>query len=391
MKFSSLVLSLTLTSVGAFLPTTPLKKSHGIRLFSTAEDVETTAGGVKDVTMAVSTTTESTAVVDGNIELVNGVVQSGMAVSMPIPSTPDKSRIKPGRYNDKENSIAVPFLKRPPALDGSHAGDYGFDPLGFTEQYDLYTMQEAELRHARLAMLAVIGWPVSELVAPDWMLQYGCAPSVLNGFNPLSFLATLAAFGGLGYFEYKTALRRVDDKRLGMIHREDMADVWKWGVAGDYNFDPLNLYSSIGNDAYARKGLRDLEISHGRSAMLGITGFAAWEALTGHPIVENSMFFHPNPLLPALVIGYVAFNQFYELEDSDMFIRFKLSSEGEARMENLKLGMGPKSSGDSPSLPDLGETVDKVSNFVSTIGEKYEQAQQAYLDNVVKVDKISQE
>ena len=138
-----------------------------------------------------------------------------------------------GRYNEKENSIAIPFLKRPPALDGSHAGDYGFDPLGFTEQYDLYTMQESELRHARLAMLAVVGWPVSELVAPDWMLQYGCAPSVLNGFNPLSFLATLAAFGAFGYFEFKTALRRVDDKRLGMIHREDMADVWKWGVAGD--------------------------------------------------------------------------------------------------------------------------------------------------------------
>ena len=160
----------------------------------------------------------------------------------------------------------------------------------------------------------------------------------------------------------------------------------------DSNFDPLNLYSSIGSDAYARKGLRELEISHGRSAMLGITGFAAWEALTGHPIVENSMFFHPNPLLPALVVGYVAFNQFYELDDSDMFIRFKLSSEGEARMENLKLGMGPKSNdreqgGDSL---DLAETVDKVSNFLSSIGEKYEQAQQAYLDNVVKVDKISQ-
>ena len=160
----------------------------------------------------------------------------------------------------------------------------------------------------------------------------------------------------------------------------------------DSNFDPLNLYSSIGNDAYARKGLRELEISHGRSAMLGITSFAIWEKLTGHPIVENSMFFHPNALLPALVIGYVAFNQFYELDDSDAFIRFKLSSEGEARMENLKLGMGPKSNeaaGGDP-LSDLAETAEKVSNFVSTLGEKYEQAQQAYLDNVVKVDKISQ-
>ena len=138
-----------------------------------------------------------------------------------------------GRYNDRENSIAIPFIKRPPALDGSHAGDYGFDPLGFTEEYDLYTMQEAEIRHARLAMLAVVGWPLSELVAPDWMLQNGCAPSVLNGFNPVSFIATLAAFGALGFFEFKTSLRRVDDKELGVIHTQDMQDVWKWGVAGD--------------------------------------------------------------------------------------------------------------------------------------------------------------
>ena len=124
-------------------------------------------------------------------------------------------------------------MMRPPALDGSHAGDFGFDPLGFTEEFDLYTMQEAEIRHARLAMLAVVGWPLSELVAPSFMLQDGRAPSVLNGFNPISFVGFAAIFGALGYFEFKTALRRVDDKEFGKIHREDMADVWKWGVAGD--------------------------------------------------------------------------------------------------------------------------------------------------------------
>jgi Chlorophyll A-B binding protein len=94
-------------------------------------------------------------------------------------------------------------------------------------------MQEAEIRHARLAMLAVVGWPLSELVAPEWMLQNGCAPSVLNGFNPVSFIATIAAFGALGFFEFKTSLRRVDDKEFGVIHAQDMQDVWKWGVAGD--------------------------------------------------------------------------------------------------------------------------------------------------------------
>ena len=54
-----------------------------------------------------------------------------------------------GRYNDKVNSIAIPFLPRPSALDGSHAGDYGFDPLGLSEKLDFYAMQESEVRHAR--------------------------------------------------------------------------------------------------------------------------------------------------------------------------------------------------------------------------------------------------
>jgi Chlorophyll A-B binding protein len=157
-----------------------------------------------------------------------------------FPSSPYLHSNRSGRYASQETSLALPFLKRPTALDGSHAGDAGFDPLGFTKDVDLYTLQEAELRHARLAMLAVVGWPASEMVAPDFMLQEGGrAPSVLNGFfgqdffNPLPLLATIAVFAGLGYFEYTTALRKIDDKELGKIHRLDMQDVWKYGVAGD--------------------------------------------------------------------------------------------------------------------------------------------------------------
>jgi hypothetical protein len=109
----------------------------------------------------------------------------------------------------------MPFMPRPTPLDGTHAGDYGFDPLGLSEKLDLYTMQEAELRHSRLAMLAVVGWPMSELLAPEWMLRDGCAPSVLNGVNPLSFLAIAAFLGAAGYFEKETSLRsNIDTPRV---------------------------------------------------------------------------------------------------------------------------------------------------------------------------------
>lgn len=46
-------------------------------------------------------------------------------------------------------------------LDGSMAGDVGFDPLGLSNiddvGLDLYWMREAELKHGRLAMMAVAG------------------------------------------------------------------------------------------------------------------------------------------------------------------------------------------------------------------------------------------
>ena len=303
-----------------------------------------------------------------------------------------------GRFADETQSATLPFLKRPPKLDGTQAGDFGFDPLGFTEDYDMFTMQEAEIRHARLAMLAVVGWPLSELIAPSWMLQNGCAPSVLNGFNITSFLAVATLFGAFGFFEYKTALRRNDNTKFGKMHRADMADCvnGQYGVPGDYDFDPLNLYSSIGDDAYARKGLREVEISHGRSAMLGITGFAAWEAITGHPIVENSMFFHPNLELPALVAAYYAFGYFYEQDDeaAGTFYRFKMSSEGSARWENLQMGLGMNRIGpaaadesdESSPFDALKDIPDKASSFIEQAKKTYSNLENAYMDNVVKND-----
>jgi hypothetical protein len=46
-------------------------------------------------------------------------------------------------------SQAMPFMARPSALDGSLAGDVGFDPLGFARTTDdLMRYREAEVKHA---------------------------------------------------------------------------------------------------------------------------------------------------------------------------------------------------------------------------------------------------
>ena len=51
-------------------------------------------------------------------------------------------------------SQSMPFMQRPAALTGELAGDVGFDPLGFAKtEEDLMNYREAEIKHARLAML----------------------------------------------------------------------------------------------------------------------------------------------------------------------------------------------------------------------------------------------
>ncbi len=62
----------------------------------------------------------------------------------------------------QDQSIAMPFLSRPPRLDGTLAGDVGFDPLGFSNYFDLKWLREAELKHGRVSMLGALGFVVQE-------------------------------------------------------------------------------------------------------------------------------------------------------------------------------------------------------------------------------------
>jgi light-harvesting complex I chlorophyll a/b binding protein 1 len=69
-----------------------------------------------------------------------------------------------------EKSTSLPFMNRPPLLDGSMAGDVGFDPLGLSNiddvGIDLYWLREAEIKHCRVAMMAVTGMVWVELFGP---------------------------------------------------------------------------------------------------------------------------------------------------------------------------------------------------------------------------------
>lgn len=234
----------------------------------------------------------------------------------------------------------IPFLPRPDYLDGTYAGDAGFDPLGLvvrnkigpmeawwwdikiggakTPDQRLKFLREAELKHARLAMLAVVGWPLSEMLqgelpaltqnpeASALMQTGGRAPSVLNGglgeAAPVLGLALLLAI----YFEIKFSIH----KSLGWEPNDNSP--------GNLGFDPLGLYEYFDQlaapptweqqedpkfmESYRaanRKKMEESELMNGRLAMLGITGFAFQEALSGIPVVEQTPeFFVPFMLLP---------------------------------------------------------------------------------------------
>merc|ERR1711988_961928 len=181
-------------------------------------------------------------------------------------------------------SLALPFMNAPGILDGTLAGDMGFDPLGFADcRENLLVYREAEVKHARLAMLAAAGWPLAEkfngplsaMLGTNTLLQDGRAPSVLNGgLDQVSVVYWVAALGLAVYVESKSI-----DAQLNTGKR---ADDYLPGMMG---FDPLGMDSET---------MRGAEIINGRIAMLAITAFALEEALFKSPVVSTTaVFFQP--------------------------------------------------------------------------------------------------
>jgi len=71
-------------------------------------------------------------------------------------------------------------------------GNVEFDPLGFAELYDVKWLREAELKHGRVSMLAVVGWLVTQagihLPSPD---------GIYDSSNPIDafFKVCVSVFG----------------------------------------------------------------------------------------------------------------------------------------------------------------------------------------------------
>jgi hypothetical protein len=159
----------------------------------------------------------------------------------------------------------------PPSLAGSMAGDIGFDPLQISDLIPLNWAREAELKHARVCMLAVAGWvtvdlgfrvpfapAVGSLQAHDATVEKG---TMLGLLIPLAAIEILAGI----------------PKAFQLLNDPDAA------AGGDYKFDPLGCGGG--------KMMEEKELANGRIAMLAFSGIVTQSVLTGNgfPYTYNGM------------------------------------------------------------------------------------------------------
>jgi len=180
-----------------------------------------------------------------------------------------------------------PFLGEPAyrSFVTSAPGDAGFDPLGFAaegpEKYE--EMLEAEVKHGRLAMLAGIGIPVSEvfhgrladaLGLPNLLASGGRAPTTLNGGldHPVMIAFLMTSIILVGFVE---------------ILKPRFT-----GIPGYYGFDPLSL-SDFEPPAFMQAvwdkddtllWVSEGEIKNGRLAMLAVAAMVYSEYSTRVPV-----------------------------------------------------------------------------------------------------------
>lgn len=186
------------------------------------------------------------------------------------------------------NAINFGLLTKNSILSDGEAsiilGNKGFDPLNCSTNINtLKKYREAETKHGRLAMLASVGWPLTEIYHPYLSKMYnmpnllsdnGKVPSILNGgldkINPVFFMAVIIFASAL---EFPYINKKYD----------------KDSITGDLGFDPLKLYKD--RDVVSKVKLELKELNNGRIAMLAITYFAFNEFITNTPITKNAEIF----------------------------------------------------------------------------------------------------
>jgi len=178
------------------------------------------------------------------------------------------------KVSDKE----VAILSFKPSEQVGKSSPLGFfDPLGLaptdSDSYKMYV--EAETKHGRLSMLAMIGIVVGEKTSIFFdgkingpaIYQFQQADALL----PTFWLAVLSVVAVIESYTIITLWQPLEEAK-GFAHLKK--DV----VAGNLGFDPLK-FAPIGSKQF--DSMKTKELNNGRLAMLGVAGVVAQELVTG--------------------------------------------------------------------------------------------------------------
>lgn len=175
-----------------------------------------------------------------------------------------------------EMSPSLPFLPKPVNLKEDMIGYTGFDPLSLSTLLDIKWLQEAEIKHGRVCMLAFLGFIVQEFVhLPGPQFANPLATAAIFDI-PTAGIWQIVLFCGLAEF----ILHKGNISYLNMF--DDGA------VPGELGFNPLNLKMDD------KMKLRELK--NGRLAMCGVGGVIHSMLLFKIPIIAQLLDFKPIPL-----------------------------------------------------------------------------------------------
>jgi len=141
---------------------------------------------------------------------------------------------------------------------------------------DVKFMREAEIKHGRVSMLAILGFTYPEM---PWAVQ-AFPGEAYSHANPIVAAASvpLGAFVQILFFVGVMEFGLNKEKMTMMDMFEDKAR-----VPGDYGFDPLQLMSPANEE---RMKMRELQ--HCRVAMVGILGMIGTSLVSGHGVFGSS-------------------------------------------------------------------------------------------------------
>lgn len=168
----------------------------------------------------------------------------------------------------KPASASLPFLPKPENLAGYVGEEQEFDPLGFSDTFDMKWLREAEIKHGRVCMVATVGF---------FAQQYATFPGLTPTPNALDAVYTaptglLAVVFLAGYIESSSYGGKLT--MLDMFEGNDR-------VPGDFNFGSGVLKGKSDAEIY---DLKLKELNNGRLAMFALGGMVHHNLVVKGPL-----------------------------------------------------------------------------------------------------------